>query len=545
MSAVSVDARLPGTMNFSNVTESQITMTLPEVASNEKEVEYGDFDNDGDLDVVIGNALSDFGLRRNKLYRNDDGVFTEISGAPAIPGFSGSDVTRNAFFRDYDNDGWLDIIVVNDNNTSGDGGRTKVYMNNQVDGVFSHYTEEGVVRLGAGTGGAACGAVSVDVDHDGDYDLYVGNYPGPSQDTMYLNDGSGFFSDVTTTQVPTDGDYTVDVAASDMNGDGKIDLLVSNWNPNYVYYNDNATGSSGMGDYRYTGSQQSLGSAASSENAMEPGDFNDDGMMDFYFSNAPGGDRVMMNIGNDDNNNALFTPVAVPPYLTTATSRKATVADLNNDGRDDILVMTESGRPAVLRNTSVEGGISFVDWSPAGVFVSSGLTGWHGAAFDVDGDGYRDLFLGGWNDDHLLVNAVSKEVAEEEIGGVLTGFHNHDAVAIDGSVSETDVIETAGVPNGATVSLVLNSESDLELAVYDSFDQLVVSSDRGGLGVEEALQFTAPGGGFTIEVTLLAPAIGKDMTTGVGPKNSTGKSGKSGKDGGFSADYILEMVSRN
>ena len=147
---------MPNTLNFANVTSDRIVWTVAETPSNEKEVDFGDFDNDGDLDVVVANAYSDFGQRRNKLYRNDDGVFNEVSGQPVIPGFSGPDVARNAFFRDYDGDGWLDIIIVNDNNTQGDPGRTKIYINQHPGNTFSHYTEEGIERLGNGTGGAAC-----------------------------------------------------------------------------------------------------------------------------------------------------------------------------------------------------------------------------------------------------------------------------------------------------------------------------------------------------------------------------------------------------
>ena len=58
---VRAGTQLPGTLNFQNVTSSRINQTVAEFASNEKEVDFGDFDNDGDLDVVIAVAHSDFG----------------------------------------------------------------------------------------------------------------------------------------------------------------------------------------------------------------------------------------------------------------------------------------------------------------------------------------------------------------------------------------------------------------------------------------------------------------------------------------------------
>ena len=109
------------TLSFENITSTNVNPTVAEGSLNEKEVEFGDYDNDGDLDVVIAVGQGDFGQRRNKLYRNDGGILNEVSGAPVIAGFSFTDTSRNAFFRDFDGDGDLDIIITNDDN-SGAGG---------------------------------------------------------------------------------------------------------------------------------------------------------------------------------------------------------------------------------------------------------------------------------------------------------------------------------------------------------------------------------------------------------------------------------------
>ena len=70
---------LPGTLNFADQTAGRIVPTVAEATSNQKAVDFGDFDNDSDLDVVIAVASGTFGLRKNKLYRNDLGVFNEVS----------------------------------------------------------------------------------------------------------------------------------------------------------------------------------------------------------------------------------------------------------------------------------------------------------------------------------------------------------------------------------------------------------------------------------------------------------------------------------
>ena len=510
--------QLPGTLNFANVTGGRIVQTVPEASSNEKEVEFGDFDNDGDLDVVVANGHSDFGQRRNKLYRNDDGVFNEVSGNPAIPGFSGTDVSRNAFFRDYDGDGWLDIIIVNDNNTGGDPGRTKIYINQHPGGTFSHYTEEGLKRLGRGTGGAACSGVSIDADMDGDWDLYVGNYPGPSQDTMYFNQNKnpGFFTQVTATHVPSDGDYTVDVSSADMNGDGTLDLLISNWGSNKLYYNNNNGNGSGVGDYSYSGSVQSLGTPGTPENSMEPGDFDDDGDMDFYWSNKVGSaDRIYQNTGNDANNKAVFSETSnLPPSVTGRVSRKATVADLNDDGRVDIVVGAQSGansRPTVLRNTTVEGQISFIDWTPGDEFPNTSIhRGWHVAVFDSNGDGDADIFLGGWSNEHLFENVASNESDENDLPEgtprILPPVYNVDPLAVLGHAldAEVDLYLAGGIGSGAFMSIVLNGPDDYLLELLNSGGGVVGSSDRGGLAVEEAMQVNdLAAGDYTIRITVL------------------------------------------
>lgn len=523
-----------GALHF--VDSSGSVSSLPGITDGEKEVEVADYDNDGDLDVVIGNGQSDFGARNNKLYRNDlipSGTLdlVEVSGTSTVTDFGNTDVTRNAFFRDYNNDNLLDIIIINDDNTAGDAGRTKVFIQNS----SNQFIEEGVSRLGAGTGGAACSGVSEDFDGDNDMDLYVGNYPGPSQDTMYFNNGSGFFTEVTGTHLPSDGDYTVDIAAGDMNGDGQIDILVSNWSDNLIYYNNKNGAGSEEGDYSYTGSVQNLGEASSNENAMEPADFDGDGDLDFYWSNAPGGDRIYVNTGNDGANRAQFTPFAgLPASVTGETTRKATVADFNNDGRLDIFVMKESGRPTLLRNCSFNGNLEFADWTPASFPNGSSLSGWHAGAIDADNDGDIDLLLGGFNGEFLYLNDSPTPLDENVQGSTMPAIYNAAPVLLNGTIGASsysieaiahgtapplaasaassgpsaaagnpDDFDYPDLPIGANVTFILSSADDYTLEVRNPDGTLVGTSDRGGAGVEEVVSFVASqSGDYQVSVIL-------------------------------------------
>ncbi|MFQ5424337.1 MAG: FG-GAP repeat domain-containing protein [Phycisphaerae bacterium] len=513
---------LPGTLNFRDATSIRINQTVSETSTNEKALDVGDFDNDGDLDVVVAAALSDFGERLNKLYRNDNGVFNEVSGAPIIPGFSATDVSRITFMRDFDGDGWLDIYVINDSNAGFGPGSDRLYINNHPGGVFSSFVDESTARLPSnGLLGASCNGAAEDFDQDGDYDVYAGNYPNTPQDRLVLNNGSGFFTDATSLMVPTSGDYTVHIDAADMNGDAKLDLLVSNnFGQNKIYYNDNGVGSSGAGDFNYPGSVQTIGDAVVDENTMVAGDFDSDGDMDIYWANfaGGGGDRILRNNGNDAANKATFTtlPAAtLPPSVTQRISRKVTVADLNADGRPDIFVGKESGvppggiggRPSVLRNTSVNGMTSFVDWTPPRAFPTGNTNeGWQAVIFDTDGDGDLDIFLGAFVNDHLFEQVPVAERNESQlVGGVIPAVFNNNPVAIVGTATpgQPDTFSLSLSAAGGFMALILNGPDDYLLEVLDTNMNLLASSDRGGLGVEEALQHSADNVTRLIRVSVL------------------------------------------
>lgn len=501
---------LPRSLNFDNQTATRVHPTVAEDSFNEKEVEFADIDKDGDLDVVVAVGSSDFGQRRNKLYINEGGVFEQ--NTTLIPYFVMTDVTRNAFIRDFNDDTWNDLYIINDANTDGYGGKDHVFIAQHSGGVLTGFIEEGATRIASqGALGAACGGVSADFNLDGHMDVYSGNYPGPSQDVGLYNNGQGadfFLNNVGVSMIPSDSDYTVDVALADMNGDGSMDLLISNHSTNYVYYNDLGADSSGPGDFNSSGSRQDLGAQGAAENAMEPADFDNDGDNDFYWSNASGGtgDRIYENTGNNGLNQANFVERNVlPSAVTTVIGRKASVADFNDDGRIDVFVGTEDGaRPTVLRNVSTgPGDFTFVDWTPADAFPSnSSFRGWHAAVFDTGGDGDIDILLGAFTGDHLFENVPANEVNESDLAP-LPPFWNVDPVAVTGSAVDAEVDEYTGDVGAGFVSVVLNGPDDYRLEVLNQSGGVVGTSDRGGLGVEEALQVNTTTGAYTFRVTVL------------------------------------------
>ena len=130
--------------------------------------------------------------------------------------------------------------------------------------------------------------------------------------------------------------------------------------------------------------------------------------------------------------------------------------------------------------------------------------------------------MGGMNDDHLYLAAKTPLAKDTTLAGGIPDIHNSAPLGVIGNVSANGTDECVGTfPPGAKISLVLQSDAGLRLEVLDGGNNVIASSDRGGQGVEEALQLSAPGGPLTVRIT-------NDQ-----PKNAR-------IDG-----YVLEMLSRS
>ncbi|MEZ4655101.1 MAG: VCBS repeat-containing protein [Candidatus Eisenbacteria bacterium] len=140
---------------------------------------WGDYDNDGDPDLLI----SEFSVGGpTRVYRNDAGTFTDINAGLQDLGFPG------VAWGDYDNDGDLDILLAGQ---IGSAGTMKIYRNDG--GVFA---DIGAAFLDSPIG---VGCEWGDYDNDGDLDIVVtgrGLFPDPNATRIYRNDGAGVFTDV-------------------------------------------------------------------------------------------------------------------------------------------------------------------------------------------------------------------------------------------------------------------------------------------------------------------------------------------------------------
>jgi len=302
---------------------------------------FGDFDNDGHLDLYVVN----FGP--NVLYRNrGDGTFEDVSKQAHVdePQFG-----RQAVFVDYDHDSDLDIVVVNDVELAeppqrarfsfpGDfSGQVNTVLRNNGNGTFLDLTDEAGLLVDSSQSRAL---VFADFDGDHDTDLFVGNADAPS--LLFANSRLGKFS-IAEAFSPPISKGAVAAAQRDIDRDGDSDLLVAVDDSLYLYTND--------GEAAFQGAKvplpQNLGIAGVGR--INVFDYNNDGWSDLLLVDAEGRSLGLLE-GFRGNH---FRDVSTQTGLSRLWGRIADVAtaDLDGDGSQDILLQTRDRGPLVLKNS--------------------------------------------------------------------------------------------------------------------------------------------------------------------------------------------------
>ena len=136
-------------------------------------------------------------------------------------------------FFDYDDDGYLDIYLVNGRSQIepfGKNSSTNLLYRNNGDGTFSDVTE----LTGTGNTGYGTGCAVGDYNNDGDLDLYIANF-GPN--VLYQNSGKGTFTDVSTKSGAANSQWGTSCAFADVDNDGNLDLYITNY-ADYTVEND-------------------------------------------------------------------------------------------------------------------------------------------------------------------------------------------------------------------------------------------------------------------------------------------------------------------
>ncbi len=401
-----------------------------------------DYDNDGYLDIyLVGGAdipslVKDSPRYWNRLFHNNhDGTFTDVTEKAGV---AGSGYATGVAVGDYDNDGWPDIFVAS---VTGN----QLFHNNG-DGTFTDVAAKAGVSGATFNGKKmwSVGAGWFDYNNDGLLDLFVVNYCGwevnkdpycllkqgvrsycdpkyyPSlHNTLYRNNGDGTFTDVSVeTGIAQHFGKGMSVSFADYDGDGYLDAFVANdTTPNFLFHNLKGK------TFEEVGVTAGVSYAADGETLSGMGsdfrDVNNDGLPDIWhtavereefplFINAGGGDFVDMTVASGlgsttdmsgwsngmfdfDNDgwkdlfvarsnvldnisllktarhypepNSVFrnlgngkfadvSSLAGPDFQLEAAHRGAAFGDLDNDGRVDVVLSVLNGQAKILHNIS-------------------------------------------------------------------------------------------------------------------------------------------------------------------------------------------------
>lgn len=306
-----------------------------------------DFDNDGDLDAFFSNMPSDDGQPegRNALYRNKgNGFFEDITDWGGI--VNENNGTRGAVAFDMDKDGDLDIYAANW------GEENEMYLNDG-NGRFT--------RVDRGANGpmedkavyGQQGVSAVDVDNDGDLDLYVcrrqeSNIPVPNW--LFINDGTGHFTEEAEARHVDYGGRSNGATFADVDNDGDLDLFVSNYHLPLtsqkpllgVFFNN--------GDGTFTNKTEQYNIPAAAYNTAFP-DIDNDGDFDMIIAHNNSKHTndtpvLYLNDGHGQFTIKANSGIEVPAQ----DSRGVGYGDIDGDGDLDLYFACKYGPNFLLRN---------------------------------------------------------------------------------------------------------------------------------------------------------------------------------------------------
>lgn len=348
---------------------------------------WGDFNNDGFLDLFVNNKGG-----TNVLYQNNgNGTFTKITQGDPVQGANEHTISS---WVDYDNDGNLDLCV-----PAGLEAPTPAHIvlyHNNGNGTFSRASAGSLTNLAGFFGWGEW----ADYDNDGFVDLLISNIADLSvggQNVLFRNNGNGTFTKVTAGAVTSDTIVTWGLIWGDYDNDGFVDLFVVSHSPNSfnrLYHNDrNGTFSRVLTNLVTTDRWPSSGG-----NGAVWADYDNDGFLDLFVIADPGTpNRLYHNIGN-----GTFIKITSDPMLSHspgAGSSGCAWGDYDNDGYLDLFVSNYNGHNQLFHNDGNGTFTEIFSGSPAndggaGVFYAA--PSW----VDYDNDGFLDLFVAGGSTDN-------------------------------------------------------------------------------------------------------------------------------------------------
>jgi enediyne biosynthesis protein E4 len=471
-----------------------------------------DYDGDGDVDIYFLNGAALPGTTvtappKNALYRNDGGwKFTDVTEQAGV-GDTGYGL--GVCTGDYDNDGDLDIYVNN-------FGPNVLYRNNG-DGTFTDVTSQAGVGAGNQVGAGAC---FLDMDGDGDLDLFVANYvtfnfqnhqishmsgfPAyvgplhypPTVNVLYRNNGDGTFTDVSAASgIAAHRGTGMGMICVDYDGDGDTDIVVGNdLGANSVFRND------GTGKFSEVGlalglAYDALGNVHGTM-AVESADWNNDGWFDFYMTSYQ---RQLATLYQsrggvyfEDVTRQTGAGTDTYPHVTWGTG----LIDFDNDGHRDLFIAcghlidnvgqfddttSYHARNILLRNNGQGRFVNVSDQCGDGLLPKLSS---RGAAFDdLDNDGDIDVvILNSRREPTILRNDApgTNRWIQVQLRGTKS---NRDGIGARVTVVAGDLTQIDEVHSGRSYQSDFGKRLHFGLGRHEKVDQIQVNWVGGGVDV--------------------------------------------------------------
>lgn len=333
-------------------------------------------------------------------------------------------------FLDYDNDGWMDIYLVNSGKCDFYKPprplRNALYRNNR-DGTFTDVTE----KAGVGGGGYGMGVAVGDYNGDGFADIYLTQY---GRSILYRNNGDGTFTDVTEKAGVGAPGWATSAVWFDYDNDGRLDLFVCQFvksdkplictvdekglhhyciprifdpAPSWLFHNN------GDGTFTDVSKESGIGEHLGKAWGVVATDVNNDGRMDLFVANDTVPNFLFINRDGHFEETAFEAGVAYSAEGNARSGMGVDSADYNQDGWMDLFVSNIDTEIFSLYKNNRDG--TFDDAAmPLGIGMPTRwMSGWGLKFFDYDNDGNLDLILAdGFPDD--LVDQESHYVTFKE-----------------------------------------------------------------------------------------------------------------------------------
>ncbi len=404
-------------------------------------------------------------------------------------------------FLDYDNDGWMDIYLVNsgpcDFYKPAKPPRNALYKNNR-DGTFTDVTEKAGVAGGTFGMGVAVG----DYDNDGWPDIFVTSY---GDCILYKNNRDGTFTDVTKKAGLQTSGWTTSAVWFDYDNDGRLDLFVCSF-VDYGKTEHLSCGDNKLGRHYYCIPRAFRGTASflyhnngdgtftqikgtDIDKAMGKGlgvvatDINNDGRMDLFVANDTVQNFLFVNRGKDKNGKLQMEEMALAAEVGYSDGGRARsgmgvdAADVFNSGYQDLFVANvDQEMFSLYRNMKNE---TFRDAAHANNVAQSTrlLSGWGLKFFDYDNDGAVDLILANGHPDDMIEDYSAQVKYKEPV----LLFHQENGKLRDVS-AEAGPAFTKSYPARGLAAGDFNNDGLIDILIGTNGGPPVLLKNRAGVG---------------------------------------------------------------